>query len=89
MNENELKEIKEILRHIHNDVENLKRELITHDFRLNCFAGFVMGGFSSGQIDHVENPDRKELKLDELYSPCDEIDKAKWEEHLKKENEVK
>lgn len=87
--EEETEDIKSMLRHLHNDIELLRREQVMNYNMISGLACLLADGLCTKEdlADVVMNPDIRELKLDELYSPIDSVDKEDWKEHLRKEKE--
>lgn len=88
----DLEEIKRMLRHLHQDIENVKRKMDILEIRTMNIAYLVGscadGTISAKEIDEAVNLDPDFYSsLDEIYSPIDEVDKLRWEEHMRKEKE--
>lgn len=89
-----LEEIKRMLRHLHSDVENIKRKEEILEYRITNLAFLIRcvgkEDITEKELDEAVNLDPDLYSdLDNIYSPIDEIDKKLWEEHLKKERESK
>jgi DNA-binding transcriptional MerR regulator len=83
-------EIKKMLRHLHNDVENARRELEIIERKIEQFVYMLADYFHIPEEEYEKVINLSpELcgNLDEIYSPIDEVDKIMWEEHLRKEKE--
>lgn len=90
MESEEIKELKALLRHLHNDVENIKRKQEVLEHKITNVAFLVYGCYKQEAdekgVDQAVNLDPEcYSNLDELYSPIDNKDKQDWEDHLKKE----
>lgn len=87
----ESEEIKNMLRHIHNDVWNVRRQQEITTRKLDEFACMMIGNnaeIPDNELDKVLNLDPDFYSdLEELYSPIDDVDKVAWEEYMKKKNE--
>lgn len=81
-------EMLKMLRHLHNDIENVKRTLIVVEHKVNGLA-YLIGDtrklVSKGAVESVISPDPG-FSLDDIYSPIDEQDRIEWNEHLKEES---
>ena len=73
--------IKEMLRHLHNDVENIRRDLVMVMHKVDGVA--YLHEVSRRSVEEAIN--NFDINLDELYSPIDIKDKKEWEDHLKSE----
>lgn len=85
-----VEEIKEMLRHIHNDLANVRRQQEITERKLEGFFYAFADYFhvDSMEIDKVINLDSDFYsELNESYSPVDKVDKQRWEEYLMKKKE--
>lgn len=73
--------IKEMLRHLHNDIENIRRDLVMVMHKVDGVA--YLHEVSRRSVEEAIN--NFDINLDELYSPIDSKDKEKWIKHLKNE----
>lgn len=91
MNE-EVEEIKRMMRVLHNDIANVRREQEIGERRIFELTYMIAEYFHipGEDVEKVINLDPQHYEgLDDLYSPIDEVDKNLWEEHLRKEREEK
>ncbi len=79
-------EIVDMLRHIHNDVEILKKEMFLVEHKVNGIA-YILHDINLGieigdkQVDNIVNPSLDILvEADRGYSAVDEKDKKEWDE---------
>lgn len=74
----DIEKLVDMLRHIHNDVENMKRDLVTVMHKVDGVA-FL---HEIGRRDIEEAINIFDVNLDELYSPIDNQDREEWRKHL-------
>lgn len=85
---NKIEEIKANQRHIHNDVENIRRDqFISYDRFTNLsFALSNKLRFDDDVIEQIiHTSPYSHIEVDRIYSPIDDIDKADWERHINEE----
>jgi len=70
--------IKEMLRHLHNDVENIRRDLVMVMHKVDGVA--YLHEVSRRSVEEAIN--NFDINLDELYSPIDAKDREGWLKHL-------
>lgn len=92
----DIEEIKEMIRHLHQDVENVKRELFVDEYRLIGIT-YMLEDLSKNlefdgntidekTIDEIVNvPPNVYDEAERCYTPIDEKDRLEWEEHQKSE----
>lgn len=73
----------DMLRHLHDDIEYVKRNVAVIDHKINGLTYLVDVAspmiVRKTLVENVVNPDTETLNLDELYSPIDEKDRGEWE----------
>ena len=77
--------IKEMLRHLHNDVENIKRDLVMVMHKVDGVA--YLHERTRREVEEAIN--NFDIDLDEIYSPIDQKDKEEWIKHLEGEKTEK
>lgn len=79
----EILEVKNMIRHLHNDIENVKRSVAKLDHKVTGLAYLTSDAsllvVSKEAVENVVNPDSETYNVDELYSPIDEKDREEWE----------
>lgn len=86
--ERKAEELKEMERHIHNNVENINRKLEIEENRI-CELTYML----ADRFNIPEKEYDKIIKFDsdfysslyEIYSPIDRVDRKRWEDHLNEE----
>lgn len=83
----EILKLERMLRHLHNDIELVKRSVAKLDHKVNGLAYLISDAssliISKEAVESVIHP--KTYNLDELYSPIDERDTIEWEKHINEE----
>lgn len=81
----DINKLSDMLRHIHNDIEIVKRELFLTRYQISGI-GYALHDISRGneisdvQIDDITNPSiDAHTEADRGYSAIDEKDKREWE----------
>lgn len=91
----EMEDIKKMIRHLHNHIENIKNRQDRTDNRIcnlgnvleNAFESALDFNFDQRLVDKVLNPDIDWDSEDDYYSPVDDVDRINWENFLKKKKE--
>ncbi len=86
----ELKEIKGMLRHIHNDTEIIRIESYIQNEKFKGLV-FALGdklGLDKKAIEQAihSDPDVR-VEAERAYSPIDDLDRIEWEEYIKQKRE--
>lgn len=90
----DIEEIKEMIRHLHQDVENVKRELFVDEYRLIGLTYMLQDMSKSLDIDTIDEKTIDEIvnvppnvydDAERCYTPIDDVDRLEWEEHQKSE----
>jgi len=94
-NKDDVEEIKEMIRHLHMDIENVRREQFILEYRMIGITYMLqdMGkgldistGIDEKTIDEIVNvPPGVYNEAEICYTPIDIKDKEEWEEHQKSE----
>jgi hypothetical protein len=92
MNEevDEIEEIKRMLRHIHNEVANVRMQQETLERKMDAIVYLIADYFHIPEKEYekaIYLDPASHSPLEELYSPIDEVDRISWEEHIRKEKE--
>jgi hypothetical protein len=88
----DLEELKKMIRHLHHDVETIKRNQTIIQTRLINIANLIQIGtedaISNVELDKAINLDPDEYSsADELYSAIDDVDKIAWEQYVRAKKE--
>jgi uncharacterized protein YpiB (UPF0302 family) len=77
-----IEKLVDMIRHIHNDVENIRRDLVMVMHKVDGVA--FLHEVGRREIEDAINS--FDINLDELYSPIDQKDREEWRKHLDSEN---
>ena len=89
-----LENIMGMLRHIHNNVENLQNKQDRTDNRICNFENVLENAlrldfeFDKQLVDLVLNPEIDYSSEDSAYSPIDDVDAEDWNKHVNNENRL-
>lgn len=96
--ENIVEKIKDMIRHLHMDIENVRREQFIQEYRLigltymfqDMAKGLDVGTIDEKTIDEIVNvPSGVYDEAERCYTSIDEKDRLEWEEHIGCEKEEK
>ncbi len=73
-----------IIRHVHNDVENIRRDIVILMHKVDGIA--FLHEVTRRDVEEAINI--FDVNLDEMYSPIDAKDREEWKKHLESENEI-
>jgi len=86
--------IKNMIRHVHQDIENVRREQFVHEYRLIGITYMLQDIGKHLDVDTIDEKTIDEIvnippnvydEAERCYSPIDEKDRLEWEEHQKSE----
>lgn len=77
----EIEEIKDMIRHVHADVENMRRDVAVLMHKVDGVA--FLHEVTRRDVEEAINS--FDVNLDEMYSPIDKKDREEWRKHLKSE----
>ncbi len=80
-----IEKLVDMIYHLHNDVENIKRDLVMVIHKVDGVA--ALHEVSRREVEDMMNI--FDINLDELYSPIDTKDREEWRKHLESEIQEK
>lgn len=78
----DIEKLVDMLRHIHSDVENMRRDVAVLMHKVDGVA--FLHEISRHSVEEAINV--FDVNLDEIYSPIDKKDREEWHKHLESEN---
>jgi|CXWL01.1.fsa_nt_gi putative NIF3 family GTP cyclohydrolase 1 type 2 len=75
----------DMLKHIHNDVENMRRDLVIVMHKVDGIA--FLHEVTRRDVEEAINS--FDINLDDMYSPIDAKDREEWRKHLESEIQEK